>query len=411
MPCWRVGLTAKRRRSLAIPPLFLNLPLYLWLALVFIIGAMIGSFLNVCIYRLPLEKSPLWPLTSRCGHCLQPVRAIDNLPLLSYWLLRGRCRTCAAPFSMRYFFVELGTALSFLGLFHLECVVNVHRFNPQLIGQPQAELACLIAFIYHAVLLSFLIVATFCDIDHRTIPLSLTVTGSVLGIIGAIFLPWPWPYTPVQATPTGRPFPVDDWMVSMLHRPYQGIYSWPVWGPLPDWLAPGDNWQTGLATGLAGFLVGTMTLRIVRFTFGLGIGVDYMDEADPDSVRWSLPWRLWDWAGRVGGKTLGLGDADLMMMAGAFLGWQPTLAAFFLAVVPGLMFGMVQIFQRGDNALPFGPSLAIGAMIAALAWQELGPALQVFFFNGPFLASIVGLSCFLLLLSGYVLRMKNWRKE
>lgn len=380
--------------------------------MIFIIGAMIGSFLNVCIYRLPLEKSPLWPLTSRCGHCLQPVRALDNLPLISYWLLRGRCRTCAAPFSMRYFFVELGTALSFLGLFYLECVTNIHRFNPQFLGQQQAEIACLVAFIYHAVLLSFLIVATFCDIDHRTIPLSLTVTGTVLGIIGAIFLPWPWPYTPEQATPTGRGFPVDDWMVSMLRRPYQGIYSWPVWGPLPEWLAPGGNWQTGLATGLAGFLVGTLTLRIVRFTFGLGIGVDYMDEADPDSVRWSLPWRLWDWAGRVGGKTLGLGDADLMMMAGAFLGWQPTLTAFFLAVVPGLMFGMVQIFQRGDNALPFGPSLAIGAMIAALYWQELGPALQVFFFNGPFLASIVGVSCFLLLLSGYVLRiMKNWRKE
>ena len=161
------------------------------------------------------------------------------------------------------------------------------------------------------------------------------------------------------------------------------MYSWPVWGPLPEWLAPGGNWQTGLATGVAGFLVGTLTLRIVRFTFGLGIGAEYMDEADPESVRWSLPWRLWDWVGRVGGKTLGLGDADLMMMAGAFLGWQPTLTAFFLAVVPGLMFGMVQIFQRGDNALPFGPSLAIGAMIAALGWQEIGPPLQVFFFNGP----------------------------
>lgn len=386
--------------------------------MVFLTGAVVGSFLNVCIYRLPLEKSPLWPLGSRCGHCLQPIRALDNLPLLSYWLLRGRCRTCAAPYSMRYFFIELGTALSFLALFHLECIADVHRFrfNPQLVnqvlGQQQADFACLIAFIWHATLLSFLIVATFCDIDHRTIPLPLTISGSVLGIIGATFLPWPWPYTPLQATPTGQPFPVDNWMVSMLHRPYQGVYSWPVWGPLPEWLAPGGNWQTGLATGIAGFLAGTLTLRIVRFTFGLGIGAEYMDEADPESVRWSLPWRLWDWTGRVGGKTLGLGDADLMMMAGAFLGWQPTLAAFFLAVVPGLVFGMVQIFQRGDNALPFGPSLAIGAMIAAVGWQELGsPIMKTFFFNGSFLVSIVGLSCFLLLLSGYVLRiMKYWRR-
>jgi leader peptidase (prepilin peptidase)/N-methyltransferase len=380
--------------------------------MIFLIGAAVGSFLNVCIYRLPLEKSPLWPLSSRCGQCLQPVRALDNLPLVSYWLLRGRCRTCAAPFSVRYFFVELGTAAAFTGLFYLECVVNVHRFNAQLLGQQPAHVACLVAFVYHAILLSFLIVATFCDIDFRTIPLPLTITGSVLGIVGSIFLPWPWPYTPAQATPAGQPFPVDNWLVSMLGRPYQGVYSWPVWGPLPSWLAPGGNWQTGLATGVVGFLAGTLTLRIVRFTFGLGIGVEYMDEADPESVHWGLPRRLWDWAGRVGGKTLGLGDADLMMMAGAFLGWQPTIAGFFLAVVPGLFFGMVQIFQRGDNALPFGPSLAIGAMIAALGWRNIGPPLQVFFFNGPFLASVAGMACFLLLLSGYVLRiMRYWRRE
>src|SRR4051812_35355986 len=97
--------------------------------MVFLIGAAVGSFLNVCIYRLPLEKSPLWPLGSRCGKCLQPIGALDNIPLLSYWLLRGRCRTCKVPYSMRYFFVELGTALCFLGLFYLECVANVHRFN------------------------------------------------------------------------------------------------------------------------------------------------------------------------------------------------------------------------------------------------------------------------------------------
>ena len=377
--------------------------------MVFLIGAVVGSFLNVCIYRLPLEKSPLWPLSSRCGHCLQPVRSLDNLPLISYWLLRGRCRTCTAPYSIRYFFVELFTALAFLGLFHLECVVNVHKFNAQLLGQQQADLGCLAAFIYHAILLSFLMVATFCDIDHRTIPLPLTISGSVVGIIGAMFLPWPWPYTPLQATPTG--LPGDHWIDgSRFGRPLQGVYSWPVWGPLPDWLLPGGNWQTGLATGIAGFLAGTLLLRVVRFTFGLGLGVDYMEEPTPESEKWSLPWRMWDWTGRVGGKTLGLGDADLMMMAGAFLGWQPTLTAFFLAVIPGLAFGMVQIYQRGDNALPFGPSLAIGAMIAALSWRELGPTLQIYFFNGPFVSTIVGLAFFLLLLSGYVLRIvKTWR--
>ena len=92
--------------------------------IVFLIGASVGSFLNVCVYRLPLEKSVLWP-GSRCGSCYQPIRWYDNIPLLSYWLLRGRCRDCGATFSARYFWIELLTALGFVGLFYIEVVRNV----------------------------------------------------------------------------------------------------------------------------------------------------------------------------------------------------------------------------------------------------------------------------------------------
>src|SRR5262249_57556312 len=79
---------------------------------VFLLGAVIGSLLNVCIARLPLEKSVIWP-GSRCGHCLSRVRPWDNIPLVSYWLLGGRCRTCGHPFSFRYFVVEATPPLSF----------------------------------------------------------------------------------------------------------------------------------------------------------------------------------------------------------------------------------------------------------------------------------------------------------
>src|SRR5713226_1646451 len=100
-----------------------------WLILFFVIGAAVGSFLNVCTYRLPLEKSILWP-GSRCGSCFQRVRLFpDNIPLVSYLLLRGRCRTCGARFSPRYFLVELFTGLGFAGLFYLEIVRNVHDFD------------------------------------------------------------------------------------------------------------------------------------------------------------------------------------------------------------------------------------------------------------------------------------------
>src|SRR5436305_11588297 len=107
--------------------------LYIWFALIFILGAIVGSFLNVCIHRLPFEKSIFWPLGSRCGNCFQPIRWYDNLPLISYWLLRGRCRLCGASFSARYFLIELLTGLGFVGLFYVEIILNVHglwAFDP-----------------------------------------------------------------------------------------------------------------------------------------------------------------------------------------------------------------------------------------------------------------------------------------
>src|SRR5438874_12131408 len=96
-----------------------------WLVLAFVLGAAIGSFVNVAAARLPLEKSLIWP-GSRCGRCLQPVRWHDNLPLLSYLWLRGRCRSCGQSFSIAYFLVELATALGFCLVFYLEVLVNVH---------------------------------------------------------------------------------------------------------------------------------------------------------------------------------------------------------------------------------------------------------------------------------------------
>src|SRR5881398_3325308 len=90
--------------------------LSLW---VFALGLMVGSFLNVLIARLPYEMSIVWP-GSRCFSCYKPIRLRDNIPILSYLLLRGRCRMCGAQFSARYLWVELFTGLAFLALFILE---------------------------------------------------------------------------------------------------------------------------------------------------------------------------------------------------------------------------------------------------------------------------------------------------
>jgi leader peptidase (prepilin peptidase)/N-methyltransferase len=133
----------------------------------FIFGAAIGSFLNVCIFRLPAETSIIRP-ASRCPKCLHPLRFYDNIPLMSYILLRGKCRDCGATISSRYPLVELTTALLALLLFM--------KFG--------LTLNFLIFFIFTAVL----IVITFIDLDHQIIPDVITLPGIPLFFLAAVFL-------------------------------------------------------------------------------------------------------------------------------------------------------------------------------------------------------------------------------
>ena len=349
--------------------------LYVVFALVFVLGAAIGSFLNVCAYRLPFEKSILWP-GSRCGSCFQPVRWYDNIPLLSYWLLRGRCRDCGASFSARYFWIELATGLGFVGLFYLEVCRNV--LNLPYIRQAEADIVeglvplhVWVVFFYHALLLGFLITASLCDLEHMEIPLSLTVTGTVVGLVGSMVFAWPFPSDP--------PAPVVDPQTRML---FEGLYAWPVWDQLPAWM-PQGSWQLGLATGLAGAAMGMLILRGIRFLFGLGRGLEGM----------------------------GVGDADLMMMAGAFVGWQPILIAFFAAIVPGLILGILQLLIRGNQAMPFGPSLAFGVMLTLLTWPVVGRHFKILFIHADALAIIAGMGCVLLLVLSFILRLTRGRPK
>jgi leader peptidase (prepilin peptidase)/N-methyltransferase len=357
-----------------------RMQVYIWLVFVFVVGAAVGSFLNVAIARLPLEKSLLWP-GSRCGKCYQCVRWFDNIPLLSYLWLRGRCRSCGERFSLGYFAVELLTGLGFVGLFYLEVMLNVHDWPVWNRGWEIRlgfyPLHFWVGFIYHAILFSFLMVASGCDLKGREIPFPLTMTGTIVGLVGSAFLPWPWPWYPAQALPRPRGTLAEEELWRIPHNGLrEGIYPWPVWGPLPDWLPP-ESWQLGLATGLGGMLMGTFLLRIIGFIFSSGLGKE----------------------------GLGLGDADLMMMAGSFLGWQVVVVAFFLSVVPALFFGIFQVLVHKDNSLPFGPSLAAGTLMACLGWRWIGPFVQPLFFWGQLLPMVAGLGAVVLLVSSLAMRM------
>src|SRR5262249_16745730 len=102
---------------------------------------------------------------------------------------------------------------------------------------------------------------------------------------------------------------------------------------------------------------------------------------------------------------MGMGDADLMMMAGAFLGWQPTVAAFFVSVVPALVFGVFQLVVRRTQELPFGPSLAVGCVTTLLCWKWIGPFLQPYFFLGGLVGFIAVAGAAFLFLAAVVLRV------
>jgi leader peptidase (prepilin peptidase)/N-methyltransferase len=351
--------------------------------IVFLLGAAVGSFLNVCVGRLRFEKSILWP-GSRCGHCLQPIRWYDNLPLVSYWVLHGHCRTCGVRFSVGYFLIELGTGLAFAGLFYLEVVLNVldlpglagWHHDAVLLGY--IPLAGWVVFVHHILLLlSLLLVTSLCDLHDMEIPLPVTVTGTLIGLVTATLFPWPFPGEPPGWQPP-PPTPQVPGFPAPLPHIEHGLYPWPVWRPdqLPSWMPPG-SWQLGLVTGLAGAAAGMLALRAVRFLFGFGRGIE----------------------------GLGVGDADLMMMAGAFVGWQPVLAAFLVGVFPALFFGIAQIVFRGGQALPFGPSLAIGVVLTLLGWHWIGRYFETIFFWPEALGTLVAVGAVLLLVTSFMLRL------
>ncbi len=134
----------------------------------FILGSIIGSFLNVCIVRMPHERSVVTP-RSHCVHCKKMIPWYDNIPFVSYLLLKGKCRFCGAKISFRYFLVELITGLSFAGMY------LYYGFSPLLWP--------------YLFMVSCFIVATFVDFEHRIIPDEISVGGMFAGLVFSLLIP------------------------------------------------------------------------------------------------------------------------------------------------------------------------------------------------------------------------------
>ena len=235
-------------------------------------GAAVGSFLNVCIHRLPRRESVVWP-TSHCPSCASPIAAYDNIAILSYLLLRGRCRTCRALISPQYPIVELANAVGY-GLI-------LWQFG---FGWSSA---C------YALLFSALLVVSVIDLSHQIIPDRITLPGIVLGLLCATMI-------------------------------------------LP----------VGLLDSVLGALLGGGLLWV---------------------LAWASPYLF----GREG---MGGGDIKLLAMIGAFLGWKPVLLTIMVGALVGSVVGIGLIafkVMRRDQYLPFGPFLALGAVVSLFFYREL----------------------------------------
>src|SRR3979490_1836386 len=137
-------------------------------AIALALGAVVGSFLNVCIYRLPLDMSVNQPRRSFCPSCKKQLTWYQNVPLLSWVFLRGKCANCGARIAFRYFAVELLTALLFLAVWR--------QFPWQ------------IALAYW-LFVSLLIVGTVVDFEHFISPDEVTIGGTIAGILASFLVP------------------------------------------------------------------------------------------------------------------------------------------------------------------------------------------------------------------------------
>ena len=352
-----------------------------------VLGALVGSFTNVLIYRLPRRESIAFP-PSHCPHCDHQLHALDLVPVLSWAALRGRCRYCAAPINPRYPLVELLTAAGYLTL---ALVFPWSAVGVSLIGL--------------CALFTLLVAASFIDAETYTIPDELTLPGTALGLVfgllnartGATAAGLPVFAGAVHGTLLGAGILatinlLGAWVLRRFRERrhpeapvgYQqialallaGMWLGPWWGAAVGALSVGLNLATRRAVRIPEFVtLGGFVLSLVvaaSSTLGPGLvnmvqwglagaglmalaaGLYWWTQPDPEELEDDDP------------EAMGFGDVKLAAVIGAFLGWEKLLLALALAVVVGAVLGLVQLALRRENRLKFGPYLAIGAVIALL---------------------------------------------
>ena len=355
-----------------------DVPNWIVLTYLFVLGATIGSFLTVCVHRLPAAgglRESLRAISrppSSCPSCGTPIRLRDNVPIFGWLLLRGRCRACRAKISLRYPLFEIANGAMWVVLYLME--VPSDRFatiadsllttpyGPHHDSHPFLSDDWLVhlRYAFHLLLLELLLVASIIDADTKTIPKVVTdpwiVFGIVASFLGGLYL------LPIATRPPGI-----DQDIALL---------WSVWfdAPPPSWLAAafvGPPEPAWIGTAWGTFVHG-----------GLVAIVGAIAGAAPILFMRVAGERIY------GREAMGAGDVYLMALVGAFLGWQPALAAVVLSAFVAAAFFVVMAVVGLKAEIPYGPFLSAGAALVLFGWPWLWPRMEDFFGLGPLLVPV-----------------------
>lgn len=313
---------------------------------IFILGAMIGSFLNVCIVRMPQERSVVFP-GSHCGHCGASIAWHDNIPLVSWVLLKGKCRKCGKGFSVRYWLVELLTACVFVAFYQYYGLAPV-----------------LWPYLFMA---GCFIVATFVDFAHRIIPDEISIGGMFAGVIFSALIPQLHNVKPsdneLSACVAGVMVlicVVLTWIYPIFCKHLMEDYN------------PADDRGVRLFVAVSLLLAvlinaavphapAALAPHLMSFSAALtgyiiGGGVIYAMGLFGDIVFKK--------------ESMGGGDVKLMALVGAFMGWKLALLSFFLAPFFGAVYGIVEKLRTKESAIAYGPFLVLAALVS-LFWGDM----------------------------------------
>jgi leader peptidase (prepilin peptidase)/N-methyltransferase len=339
-------------------------PFHFWSVVFFVLGSMVGSFLNVCIHRMPLNQSVVSP-PSHCPHCRYSIPWYLNVPLCTWLYLRGKCRNCSAPISIRYFLVELLTAVTFL------CCWLVF-------GHQSATLALI-----YSLFLAGLITATFIDFEHFIIPDEITIGGAVVGFIFSFLVPRLHDETSLTgsmkasflgiAVGTGLiygilrlgkllfgrqklelpPATKIVFTETAVHLPDQQILYEDIFYRQSDTIA-----LQALTVELVDRCYKDVLVRLSPATLFIGdekLNPEQVPHLEAVSGELVLP-----------REAMGLGDVKFMAAIGAFLGWKSVIFSLMASSIIGSVVGITLIVlgkQAWSSRLPYGPYIALAAAI------------------------------------------------